>query len=52
MAMKIVRELRNYGVFARPMGNVLYMMATPYSDRNEITEVIEKIIHCIRLVYV
>lgn len=42
-AARVVAELRRQGVFARPLGNVVYLMVTPMTERRECDALLEKL---------
>lgn len=42
-AAAVVQRLRAIGVYARPLGNVVYLMLTPLSSRADATMLLEKL---------
>ena len=43
-AQEVTRELRADGIFARPLGNVVYLMASPFSDPLRCKDLLERLI--------
>lgn len=42
-AIEIVKRLGNEGVFARPLGNVIYVMCSPVTEEDVCTEILRKL---------
>jgi dethiobiotin synthetase/adenosylmethionine--8-amino-7-oxononanoate aminotransferase len=41
---KIIQSLQQKGVYCRPLGNVLYMMCSPFTPKKECDELLEKLV--------
>ncbi|CCI42483.1 unnamed protein product [Albugo candida] len=50
-AAKVITRLREEGVYARALGNVVYMMASPVSSQKNCKQWLGKLIKCLRVEY-
>ena len=43
-AVQVVKDLRKKGIFARPLGNVVYLMVTPVTARQTCTHLLHQLL--------
>ena len=46
-ARPVTMRLRRHGVYARPLGNVVYLMVTPTTDPRQCTRLLETLLQAI-----
>ncbi len=46
-AKQVVQRMRPQGVFARPLGNVVYLMCTPTTAKEKCDELLRTLVDCL-----